>query len=64
MNTLSTSLSDIHHEFDYFFWFGDLNYRIEWTRDAIISNSDAGIFDEMLSKDQLFQEMGVCCLWI
>lgn len=55
----SSECSDIHNEFDYFFWTGDLNYRIEWERDKIISCADNGQYEELLPYDQLIQEKAV-----
>lgn len=54
---MSDDCQDIHNEFDYLFWMGDLNYRIEWDRDKIIHETAHGRYDEMLAKDQLLNEM-------
>jgi hypothetical protein len=56
---MSNDCQDIHSEFDYLFWMGDLNYRIEWDRDKIIQETAHGRYDEMLARDQLLNEMQV-----
>eukprot|EP01125_Pyxidicula_operculata_P001203 TRINITY_DN11141_c0_g1_i1.p1 TRINITY_DN11141_c0_g1~~TRINITY_DN11141_c0_g1_i1.p1 ORF type:complete len:1159 (-),score=245.47 TRINITY_DN11141_c0_g1_i1:389-3640(-) len=47
---------DSHHEFDHFFWLGDLNYRIELDRDEIIEQANAGNYNYLLQFDQLMHE--------
>jgi hypothetical protein len=49
-------LGDIHHEFDYLFWLGDLNYRIELSRDDIINKIYAQDYSFMRKHDQLLNE--------
>ena len=60
---LSNNCLDIHNEFDYFFWMGDLNYRIEWDRDKIIEQTEHQKYDEMMLRDQLMNEMNVWFLF-
>lgn len=50
-------LSDIHHEFDHLIWLGDLNYRIEMSRDEIISKVQQNDLESLTKRDQLFEEM-------
>ena len=52
-----TNNGDNHHEFDYFFWMGDLNYRIEMPRDNIIQAAESGNYQILLENDQLYREM-------
>lgn len=53
----ANGLSDVHHEFDYLFWLGDLNYRIDGlTRDEIIQYADTGDIKTLLKHDQLNNE--------
>jgi hypothetical protein len=49
-------LGDVHHEFDYFFWLGDLNYRIEMSRDEIIQKIMVSDFAPLRKHDQLINE--------
>eukprot|EP01127_Copromyxa_protea_P022884 TRINITY_DN8432_c0_g1_i1.p1 TRINITY_DN8432_c0_g1~~TRINITY_DN8432_c0_g1_i1.p1 ORF type:complete len:1031 (+),score=159.25 TRINITY_DN8432_c0_g1_i1:58-3150(+) len=52
--------SDIQNEFDYFFWLGDLNYRIELERQTIIDTcaiGDANALNSMKPFDQLRNQM-------
>eukprot|EP01125_Pyxidicula_operculata_P013585 TRINITY_DN4506_c0_g1_i2.p1 TRINITY_DN4506_c0_g1~~TRINITY_DN4506_c0_g1_i2.p1 ORF type:complete len:1139 (-),score=270.66 TRINITY_DN4506_c0_g1_i2:138-3554(-) len=58
----STTGSDCHHEFDHFFWLGDLNYRIELDRDEIMERSNNKEYDYLLQFDQLLNEknLGNC----
>lgn len=53
----ANGLSDVHHEFDYLFWLGDLNYRIDGlSRDEIIMRADTGDIKTLLKHDQLNNE--------
>lgn len=49
-------LGDVHHEFDYLFWLGDLNYRIEMSRDDIIQKIMTSDFAPLRKNDQLINE--------
>lgn len=47
---------DIHTSFDYLFWFGDLNYRLDSGFETACEKSEQRLFKEMFLKDQLHQE--------
>lgn len=50
--------NDIHHEFDFLIWLGDLNYRIELGRDEIIERVRVNDLEPLRKADQLLAEMG------
>jgi hypothetical protein len=56
----NNGLSDVHHEFDYTFWLGDLNYRIDGiSRDEIIAKAGQGDIMTLLKHDQLNEQRGL-----
>lgn len=53
----SSGTNDIHHEFDLLVWLGDLNYRIELSRDEIIERIKLNDLAPLKKSDQLLEEM-------
>ena len=43
---------------DYLFWFGDMNYRVDYEYDKTIMKLDEGNLQSLLEKDQLRKQMG------
>jgi len=48
---------DILHAFDFLFWFGDLNYRLDMERAEVMRHIQAGNYNRLLQSDQLLREM-------
>eukprot|EP01119_Soliformovum_irregulare_P024189 TRINITY_DN8610_c0_g1_i2.p1 TRINITY_DN8610_c0_g1~~TRINITY_DN8610_c0_g1_i2.p1 ORF type:complete len:699 (+),score=144.84 TRINITY_DN8610_c0_g1_i2:204-2099(+) len=46
---------DILHQFDHLLWAGDLNYRIDLSREAVLDHVDKKEWDILLQHDQLKQ---------
>lgn len=60
-----TNNGDVHNEFDHFFWFGDLNYRIHnLSRDEIIKFIKEERYDVLRENDQLLEQVNVICVEI
>ncbi|KNC51516.1 inositol 5-phosphatase 1 [Thecamonas trahens ATCC 50062] len=57
LSKLSVRNVDVTSLYDHVFWFGDLNYRIDLERDAVLAAVEAGNLDEILAADQLAAEM-------
>ncbi|KAJ3191067.1 inositol polyphosphate 5-phosphatase [Entophlyctis luteolus] len=56
----SVNISDSFAMFDAVFWFGDLNYRVNGTRnmvDSLLNRKYEGCLEIMLMNDQLSREM-------
>eukprot|EP01103_Thecamoeba_quadrilineata_P013847 TRINITY_DN3965_c0_g1_i1.p1 TRINITY_DN3965_c0_g1~~TRINITY_DN3965_c0_g1_i1.p1 ORF type:complete len:848 (+),score=177.51 TRINITY_DN3965_c0_g1_i1:200-2545(+) len=56
--TFSGGLFDIEHSFHYLFWFGDLNYRIDLTREEVLRQvlSPEPNWELLEAHDQLLQQ--------
>lgn len=48
---------DILHQFDYLFWFGDLNYRLEHDRDSVLKLIESKDYEQLFKYDQLQKEI-------
>jgi hypothetical protein len=53
------STFDIQSRFEYIFWYGDLNYRIDFPRDTVLDLIHRDEFTKLHSADQLKHEMEV-----
>jgi phosphatidylinositol-bisphosphatase len=53
---LMRAASDVSKQFSEVFWCGDLNYRIDSTRDEIYKKVAVNDWDSLLSSDQLTRE--------
>lgn len=49
--------SDVINQFHHVFWMGDLNYRVDASRESILHNIQYGNWGAMLRNDQLIHEM-------
>ena len=51
------SINPLHKQFDYVFWFGDLNFRINGTREVVDRLLKRNRHQNLLDNDQLTQLM-------
>ncbi|XP_030837928.1 phosphatidylinositol 3,4,5-trisphosphate 5-phosphatase 2B isoform X1 [Strongylocentrotus purpuratus] len=47
------SLFDLNNQFHHIFWLGDLNYRIDWNVQEILTNIKSGHYEVLFNHDQL-----------
>lgn len=52
----SSSVRSVSEGFDFVFWFGDLNYRVNGNRDAVEAALKAKMMEVLLANDQLLIE--------
>ncbi|KJE95829.1 hypothetical protein CAOG_06236 [Capsaspora owczarzaki ATCC 30864] len=53
---LTDSSASLANAFDYLFWMGDLNYRIDLPRDRVLELTQKGDWDALFEHDQLHKE--------
>ncbi|XP_041483163.1 phosphatidylinositol 3,4,5-trisphosphate 5-phosphatase 1-like isoform X3 [Lytechinus variegatus] len=47
------SLFDLNNQFHHIFWLGDLNYRIDWNVQDVLTNIKGGHYEVLFDHDQL-----------
>ena len=54
---LNSQSIDITNQFDHIFWFGDLNYRIDLSREEVLKVIAEKNWNYLLKRDQLIRQM-------